>query len=466
MRAVSACNTGCPGPDSRLDTERNAVIRHFDIVPGEPPASALAEGSPFIPVVQPETLPSLRIALLGYRSKPHAGGQGVYLRYLSKALVDAGHTVDVISGPPYPHLDPRVRLVQLPSLDLFENGLQSLRPHHLRSLSNIIEWTSKLTGGFSEPYTFGRRVVKYLRRHGDSYDLIHDNQSLSYGMLELQNMGLPLVTTVHHPITSDLRIALSAASNWHQKLLIRRWHSFLRMQQRVIKRLHHVVTVSDCSRQDIARDFGLQPAGIALVHNGIDTEEFRPLPEVTRNPRRLMATASADAPLKGLRYLLQAYAKLLQRYPDLELLLVSLPEPGGKTERLIARLGIADRIRFVSGISTADMVRYYAESSIAVVPSVYEGFGLPAGEAMACGVPVVSSDGGALPEVVGDAGVLVPARNADALAEAIAALLEDPLRRATLGLAGRQRILERFSWQVCARDMDAYYRKVIADANR
>nr|WP_241263397.1 glycosyltransferase family 4 protein [Parahaliea mediterranea] len=403
----------------------------------------------------------MRIALLGYRSQPYGGGQGVYLKYLSKALVEAGHSVDVISGPPYPHLDPRVRLICLPSLDLFENGLGSLRPRHLRSLSNIIEWCSKLSGGFAEPYTFGRRAVKYLRAHRHEYDLVHDNQSLSYGMLQLQAMGIPLVTTVHHPITSDLRIALGAARRWWERLLIRRWHSFLHMQKKVVRRLHHVVTVSDCSRQDIARDFGLQPAGIDLVYNGIDTAEFRPLPDIPRRARRLMATASADAPLKGLRYLLRAYASLLPRYPDLELLLVGKPQPGGRTERLLGHLGIADRVQFVSGISTARMVAYYAEATVAVVPSVYEGFGLPAGEAMACGVPVVSTDGGALPEVVGDAGVIVPARDVSALAEAIAGLLEDPARREALGAAGRERIVEQFSWEVCARQMSRYYREVL-----
>lgn len=407
----------------------------------------------------------MRIALLGYRSQPYGGGQGVYLRYLSKALVDAGHTVDVISGPPYPHLDTRVRLIKLPSLDLFENGLTSLRPRHLKSLTNLIEWTSKLTGGFAEPYTFGRRAVKYLRQHRAEYDLIHDNQSLSYGMLEIQAMGLPLVTTLHHPITSDLRIALSAAHNAYERLLIRRWHSFLNMQKKVVKQLHNIVTVSDCSRQDIARDFGLQPAGISLVHNGIDTEVFRPLPGVARNPMRLMATCSADAPLKGLRYLLLAYARLLERYPDLELLLVSKPRPGGKTERLVRRLGIAERVRFVSGITTQQMVRYYAEAAIAVVPSVYEGFGLPAGEAMACAVPVVSTDGGALPEVVGDAGVIVPVKNADALATAIDSLLRDPQRREELGARGQKRIEEQFCWHVCAGQMTDYYRQVLANAD-
>ena len=411
--------------------------------------------------VAPVPLEPLRIALLGYRSQPFAGGQGVYLNYLSKALVDAGHRVDVISGPPYPQLDPRVRLIQLPSLDLFENGLLSLRPRHLSSLTDMIEWCSKLTGGFAEPYTFGRRAVRYLRRHGGEYDLVHDNQSLSYGMLQIQDMGLPLVTTVHHPITSDLRIALKAARSWYERLLIRRWHSFLVMQKKVVKQLHNVVTVSDCSRQDIARDFGLQPAGIGLVHNGIDTAVFRPLPDVERQPLRLMATCSADAPLKGLRYLLRAYARLLPQYPGLELLVVSKPRPGGKTEKLVRHLGIADRVRFVNGITTGQMVRYYAEAAIAVVPSVYEGFGLPAGEAMACGVPVVSSDGGALPEVVGDAGVIVPARNVDALVAAIDGLLRDPERRAELGAMGRQRILDEFCWDVCAGQMVDYYRQVL-----
>jgi glycosyltransferase involved in cell wall biosynthesis len=407
----------------------------------------------------------LRIALLGYRSQPHSGGQGVYMRYLSKALVEAGHTVDVISGPPYPHLDPRVRLIQLPSLDLFKNGLRSLRPRHLSSLTNIIEWLSQLTGGFAEPYTFGRRAAKHLRQHGHQYDLIHDNQSLSYGMLDVQNMGLPLVTTVHHPITHDLRIALLAARSWQERVLIRRWHSFLNMQRKVIKQLRNIVTVSDCSRQDIARDFGLQPAGISVAHNGIDIDVFKPVPGVARNPMRLMATCSADAPLKGLRYLLHAYARLLEQFPQLELLLVSKPNPGGKTERLVQRLGLVDKVRFVNGISTEQMVRYYAEAAIAVVPSVYEGFGLPAGEAMACGVPVVSTDGGALPEVVGDAGVIVPAKNVDALVQAIAALLRDPQRRDELGARGKRRIEENFCWQVCARQMTAYYRQVLAHEN-
>lgn len=408
---------------------------------------------------------SLHIALLGYRSQPHGGGQGIYLHYLSKALVEAGHQVDVISGPPYPELDPRVRLIHIPSLDLFTHGLGSLRPHHLLSLTDTIEWLSKLTGGFAEPYTFGRRVRKYLRREGRHYDLIHDNQSLSYGVLKLQGDGFPLVTTVHHPITHDLRIALLAARTWYERLLVRRWHSFLTMQGKVVRRLRHVITVSEQSRKDIAADFGLPLDSIDLVYNGIDTAVFRPHLDIPRRQNRLMATASADAPLKGLRYLLKAYASLLEEFPDLELLVVGRPQPGGKTEQLLDRLQIRERVKFVTGISTGEMVRHYAEATLAVIPSIYEGFGLPAGEAMACGVPVVSTDGGALPEIVADAGVIVPSANADALAAAIAALLHNDAERERLAQRGRQRILDTFSWTACGDQMVRYYRGVIADAN-
>lgn len=412
------------------------------------PISAAADNAP------------LRVCLLGYRSAPYGGGQGIYLKYLSKALVDAGHQVDVISGEPYPHLDPRVKLIKLPGMNIYENGLGSIRPRHIGKLSNWAEWFGKLTGGFAEPLSFGMRVDEYLKRHGSRYDLVHDNQCLAYGMLNIQRRQA-LVTTIHHPITSDKMIALNATHKWWEKLLIRRWYHFLSMQKQVARQLRHVVTVSAQSQKDIALAFAMPEESIKLVYNGIDTEVFAPMPEVERQPLRLMATASADAPLKGVRFLVEAFAQLLQQYPGLELLLVSKPKPGGETERLIAKLGVGESIKFVSGISTEQLVRYYAEATLVVVPSVYEGFGLPAGEAMACGVAVVSTTGGALAEVVGDAGVLVPTRNASALAVAVAQLLDEPRRRDQLGRAGRARILEKFCWNVCAREMTSYYRDVL-----
>lgn len=403
----------------------------------------------------------LRVCLLGYRSHPFAGGQGVYIHYLSKALVDLGHRVDVISGQPYPVLDPRVRLIPMPGMNLYETGLGSLRLRHLRSWSNVLEWLSKLSGGFAEPQAFGRRVLRYLREHAADYDIVHDNQSLAWAMLALQRRGTPLVSTIHHPITSDLRLALAAEPRWWRRLMIRRWYAFLGMQQRVARRLAHVVTVSECSRRDVARDFGLPAERLACIHNGIDTAVFAPLPGLARKPLQLMATASADQPLKGLTVLLRAFAALLPRHPGLQLLVIGRPREGGETERLVAELGLAPHITFLSGIPTEELVRHYNEATVVVVPSLYEGFGLPAGEAMACGAAVVSSDGGALPEVVGDAGVQVRAGDPVALEQAIDALLADPARREALGQAARARILRHFCWRRVARELTAYYEQVL-----
>lgn len=419
------------------------------------------------PPAEPSSLSApLRIALLGYRSNPFSGGQGVYLKFLSKALLDAGHRVAVISGEPYPQLDAGVELIELPGLNLFAapNHVTALRLRHFRSATDLLEWSSMLTGGFPEPYTFGRRLLARAGELLGDFDLVHDNQSLSWGTLALQRRGTPLVTTIHHPITWDRDIALAHAPDWRHRLLIRRWHAFLRMQGRVARRLRHIVTVSDRSRRDIAAAFRIDPSRIHVVHNGIDAHTFRPEPGVKRDPWQLITTASADQPLKGTQHLIPAFARLAARFPQLRLTFVGRPRPGGTTEALIDAAGVRDRIRFVHGVSAAEMRALYAQAAVAVVPSEYEGFGLPAGEAMACGVPLVSTDGGALPEVVGDAARVVPVGDVTALAEAIEALLLDPDARDDLSRQGRRRIVERFTWQRTAEQLTALYRQVLADS--
>lgn len=406
---------------------------------------------------------SLRIALLGYRSNPYSGGQGVYLKYLSRALVDAGHQVDVISGEPYPELDDRVRLIELPGLNLFakDNHVTALRPKHLLSATDFFEWFSMLTGGFPEPYTFGRRLTRYFASGDLGYDLIHDNQSLSYGLLRLAHSGTPVVCTIHHPITWDRDIALAHGKDWRERLLIRRWHGFLRMQTRVARKLRHIVTVSERSKRDICAVFNIPPERVTVVYNGIDTDMFRPEPSIARNRWQLITTASADQPLKGTQHLIPAFAELCTSFPKLRLVFIGKPKPGGKTETLIEKLGVKERIRFVHGIST-DEIRYlYAGSAIAVVPSEYEGFGLPAAEAMACATPLVATDGGALPEIVGDAGRIVPSKDPGALARAIAELLRDHKQREALAVAGRKRIVECFSWLRAADQLVALYQRVL-----
>jgi glycosyltransferase involved in cell wall biosynthesis len=409
----------------------------------------------------------LKICLLGYRSKPHCGGQGIYIKYLSSALAKLGHTVDVISGEPYPELEDTVRLIKMPGKNMFEQESRffALERKDLKSYTNLREWFGVLTGGFPEPYTFGRRVVQRFKRHRPDYDLVHDNQSLCYGLLQIQRLGIPVVATIHHPITKDREIALNSANGFKHRLLIRRWYSFLGMQKQVVRRLNHLLTVSDRSRHDIAEAFETNASRISVVYNGIDTIDFAPQPEIERLPWRIMATASADMPLKGLDYLLRALARLLPRYPKLELLVVGSPKPGGHTEKLIKKLGIEQNVRFVNNLPTNAIARLYSEATMAVVPSIYEGFGLPAGEAMSCETPVISSDGGALPEIVGNAGIVVPAGNSEAIATAIHELLEDPERRKTLGKMGRQRILDKFSWEVAAKQMTRYYMNILGHAD-
>ena len=404
----------------------------------------------------------LRIALLGYRSAPHSGGQGIYLKYLSRSLAKLGHQVTVISGPPYPELDDSVALIELPSLDLYQHGLRSVTPGQLLNRLNRIEWFSKLTGGFAEPWLFGERFTRWYADREGSFDVIHDNQTLADGILKIQDGKTPLVTTIHHPITRDYAVALAAEPKWYMRLLIHRWHGFLRMQKRVAKRLNAVVTVSEASAIDIAADFAVKPEAIRVMPLGVDIDVFRPLSGVEREACRLMTTASADAPLKGLPVLLKAMALLRPKFPELTLTLIGKPKADGETRRLIDALGLEDAIDYRHGISTEEMVACYARATVAVVPSLYEGFGLPAIEAMACGVPLVSTAGGALPEVVGEAGKLVDAGDEQALAAAIAGLLLSSSEREQLAVAGRERAIQEYCWDRCAERMVAYYREVIA----
>ena len=399
--------------------------------------------------------------MLSYRSNPRSGGQGVYIKFLSKALVDLGHQVDVISSEPFPELDSSVKLIKIFGLNLFEkrNHVTALRFKHLFSFTDFFEWLSMLTGGFAEPYTFGRRVLKYLKNNHADYDIIHDNQSLSYALITLKKKGWPVFATIHHPISLDLKIALDHEKRWQYKFLINRWHHFLRMQKRVARQIDHVVTVSESSKKDIARDFNVAKDNITVVNNGIDTEIFKPLPQIERVAETIMTTSSADSPLKGLPYLLKAVAGLTEEFPNLHLNILGKLNEGGTSSKLIEELELGSKVSFFSDISTSEIVVLYAKASCAVVPSLYEGFGLPAGEAMACQVPVVSTDGGALPEVVGEAGLIVSTGDHKALGESIAYFLRSPDLRKEYGKKGRERIVKKFSWYRCAKQMESLYLK-------
>jgi glycosyltransferase involved in cell wall biosynthesis len=409
----------------------------------------------------------VRVALLSYRSKPHCGGQGVYVRHLSRELVALGHQVEVFSGQPYPVLDAGVRLTKVPSLDLYRepDPFRTPRPSELRDHVDLVELATMWTAGFPEPRTFGMRVRRLLRDRLDDFDVVHDNQTLAYGILDIARAGLPLVTTIHHPITFDRTVDLAAATSLRRRLTLRRWYGFLRMQGRVARRAGLVLCPSESSARDVVTDFGVDPAQIHVVPLGVD-QVFRP-PSAPRVPGRIVAMASADTPMKGIATLLEAFAKL-RTERDVELLLITKPKPGGETERLIDRLSVGDSVRFVNGISDAELAEVVGSAEIACVPSLYEGFSLPTVEAMACETPLVVSRAGAIPEVVGPDGLcadLVAAGDVGELAAALESLLDDPARRARMGAAGRERALDRFSWRAVAEATAEAYRLAV-DARR
>jgi len=413
----------------------------------------------------------LRIALLSYRSDPRVGGQGIYVDYAARALARRGHKVDVISGPPYPHILPDtypenagVDVKTVPSLDLYaqpHNGHFSLRPKHLKSATDTYEYFGHLSGKFVEPFTFMRRTAKLLTKHKlGPYDVVFDNQTLANGLLDIEQAGLPVVGAIHHPITQDLKLSLESEPKWRRRILIRRWYTFLKMQKRVARQLNDIIVVSSSTREDIARDFGVDPARVSVVPLGIDQDIFKPRAHVPRDPNQLISAASADVPLKGQRYLVEAYAKLLETRPELKLTVIGKPREG-PTKALAQKLGVTDKIKYIHGLTHEEMGEAYCSAAIAVTPSLYEGFGFPAAEAMASGTPVLVTDGGALPEVVGDAGVIVPRGNADALATAIGDLLDDPARQKELGTKGHIRASELYHWDRVAEKYESVFLSAI-----
>lgn len=405
----------------------------------------------------------LRIALLAYRGKPHVGGQGVYVRQLAKALVDLGHHVEVLGGQPYPELPDEVPLVELPSLDIYNDHFPARMPGlwELKDWKDWLEVTSFSAGQFPEPLAFSMRAWDHLRHRRDDFDIVHDNQTLGYGLLLIERMGLPVLATVHHPITVDRRLEMSHAPTWWKRMSLGRWYGFTKMQTRVAKRLRRVVTVSENSFKDIVADHEVDPANMAIVPVGVDPDVFRPLDDVERIPGRLVTTASADVTMKGLKFLLEALAKLRTERDDLDLVVIGREKPGGASSAAIDALGLRDHVTFVTGVPEQRIIELYAEAELAVVPSLYEGFSLPAIEAMACACPLVATTGGAIPEVVGADGetaMLVAPGDSDALAGRIRDALADPEASRRIGLAGRARVRENWSWRHTAERTVEQYR--------
>lgn len=413
-------------------------------------------------------LPSLRIAYLCYRGKPHVGGQGVYTRHLTKALADLGHSVEVLGGQPYPVLDEAVPLRKLPSLDIY-NDHYPLRMPWIGELKTWQDWVEVATfmgGSFPEPLAFSLRAWRYLDGRRGDFDLVHDNQCLGYGLQLIERDGLPVIATIHHPITVDRKLELEHARNLYERVSKSRWYGFTRMQSRVARRMKRLITVSENSYKDIVADFGVSPERMHIVPVGVDVELFKPVAGERVIPGRMITTTSSDVALKGLKYLLEALAKVRVENPEAHLVIIGRRKEGGLSADTIERLGLEPYVQFVSGVPEAEIIRLYSTAEVAVVPSLYEGFSLPAIEAQSCGVPLVATTGGAIPEVVGPHGetaLLVPPGDSEALAATLKDTLGRPGLRDTVGAAGRRRVVENWSWATMAARTVEHYRARLAE---
>ena len=390
----------------------------------------------------------LKIAILSYRSAPFGGGQGIYVYELSKALHNIGHNVDVISGPPYPDLIPEIELIKLPGLNLFSTfqfreRLKIFFHKKNKSLDDWYEFSSTLMGGFPELRTFGNRAHIFLT--DKNYDAVIDNQSISFGMIDIQK-SKPFVEIMHHPISKDYFYDLKFARGLVQRLSKMRWFSFLKMQKKVAKQINVVVTPSLNSKQDIHHDFKVPMQNIQVIPNGIDFDTFCSLPNILPRANGVITTASADVPLKGLDFSLHAIARLKFEYPDINLTVIGSPRAEGHTERLIKKLRLEEQVSFKTNLTKAEITHEYAKSSVAVVSSLYEGFGFPVGEAMACATPLVATNVASIPEITGSFAQLIPAEDAEAIYQGIKNIFQSPQKYKIQAELGREHIIENFNW--------------------
>jgi len=405
----------------------------------------------------------LNIAISSYRSAPFGGGQGIFVYELSKALKSLGHRVDVISGPPYPNLESKINLIKSPGLDLFstfvfKERLKIFLNKKNKSSNDWYEFISVLLGGFPEIKTFGNRLFHLLQNH--SYDILIDNQSLSFGVLQAQNK-IPVIEIVHHPITKDYKYDIQFSKGIIQRISKWRWFSFLKMQKKVAPLMKVISTPSNNSMDDIVKDFNVSREKIVVIPNGIDHIKFSPKKHIKRNPGQLITTASADVPLKGLDFTLKAIHSLKKDFPEIKLVVIGAPRPGGHTERLIQKLNIEANIEYKTNLTKEQIAIEYACSNIAIVSSLYEGFGFPVGEAMACSIPLIASNVASIPEITSSFAELIPDKDPNSIEQAIRKIFSNPSKYQIRADAGRMHIIENFDWQKISKKYESLIYKTM-----
>jgi len=417
----------------------------------------------------------MRVCFLLHQGNMYSGGQGVYMSNITRELAALGHEVHLIVAPPWPDTAPDVIVHRVKTFSVYrllETGrfwFYGRDPLEFFQPLNFYELATSRMGMFSVMCAFSFRAYQALRELASPqrFDLVHDVQVLGYGTLLIRASGLPVVANIHHPLAIDRRNAVAQARTLKEKVRRVAFYPFW-MQELVARRVDRIITGSLNSAASVGKAFRLAPEKIAAIHDGVDAETCRPLQGAEKEPGSLLYVGNSEDRNKGARYLLEALHLLKTRRgsarPDLHLTLVDRPQEALElVPRLVAEFGLEDRVTFSGRVSREELVRLYNRSELVVSPSLYEGFGLPAAEAMACGVPVVATTAGAFPEVIDDGvtGLLVPPGDPAALAEAIARLMDDAALRRRMGDAGRARIEEHFTWRQTALKTAALYGEVL-----
>ena len=417
----------------------------------------------------------LRIAYVAYRGNMNSGGQGIYLWFLAREMARLGHEVQVFVGPPYPDPMPFAKVEELPNQQFWakwvldqkdqivpkQNPLQVLQP------LNFYELAASRIGFLPEPFAFSLRAFGRLTHHlrnDGRFDLVHDVQCLGYGLLGLRALGLPVVTTVHHPLSVDRRASFVRDESTRDAIGTAKFYP-IGMQAFVARHLDCVLTSSEISARQIVRDYRVQPQRIRNVRNGLDTNLFSPDASVEKSENELLCVGRSTDPNKGIATLIEALGHL----PDhVTLTLVDDNSPDNQVRRWARDAGVLGRLRLTGRVASKELVDLYRRAAVVVVPSRYEGFSLPAVEAMACGTPVVAARSGALPEVLDltGGGILAERDNPLSIAQAIQSLLQNTETRALMAKRGRERVVEKLSWPKIAAATADVYAEIVDQAGR
>jgi len=418
----------------------------------------------------------VRIAFIVYQGSMFSGGQGVFVHYLTRELLRLGHEVHVIAGRPFPEVDEGVHIHKLKTYRMwdFMNDINEYRyltnpPLYFHPV-NFYEMMSTRFSLGSLLFMFSMRAYNKLHElsRETPFDLVHDNQTLSYGILLMKEKGLPVVASIHHPLTIDRRNRLAQVKGLHRKMAAYLWFPWV-MQEFVARRVDRILTCSQNSADSICHDLRLPEEHVTVTPYGVDVDTFRPLDDVEKEPNSILFVGDSEDRNKGVRYLLEAAHDLRHKLDFRITFIDHRPPKHLKTvQALKEKYRLHNRIDFLGKASTEELVRLYCRSQIVACPSLYEGFGLPAVEAMACGVPVVATSAGALSEIIEDGvtGITVPPGDSDALRDALRRLLLDPELCRRMGEAGRQRVVERFTWRQTALRTAEVYEEVCGRSAR